>query len=653
MIRKTLFTTLMLLPTLLLLGQGEIDSLYRLYESSTRNQKHTYAQKIIPLLEQKELFDQPVPDLHSCSRPFTEMLVNLGMGLNMLESSNFPLAIRFGHAAEKLVPKDSLCWKSSCYELLDVAYVRLGDYAKAIEYAQKDYQIGEQLNDDKLRSTALNTLAATHCYTRHLDKALEYSNRAIDIERKGTNDKALAVRLGVKSEILLLMDRPEEALEAISEAIDIDSRANRIGKVGVRLSQKADILAHEQQWQESRTTCLEALKIFEQTNNTLDKIITLKQLGGCEIQLKLYESAEKHLLEGERLCRETGFRPQQWRIQQHLSELYKQTGRLDKAIDCLERSTALKDSLSEERQQQLIGEYQTRFEVKEKDQELEMQRNKTRSRSIFATTFAVLALLAAGFAISGYLLAKTRKKRNMELEEVNTIKDRFFSIISHDLKNPVHAQSQLLGYLNEHFDEVDDDTKHKQISALKDSGERLSELLTNLLDWTSLASGRTTCTPIRMDLATVVRKNIQFVQPLADAKDIRISSDLDTPRHVYTDLNCVDTILRNLLSNAVKFSHEGGSIEIKTTPTKTGYLGVTVTDHGIGMTKAQQDTIFQLKKISTLGTKEETGTGLGLIVCKNMSQMAHCDLSFTSTEGHGCAFTLELPISEAAFNQKQ
>jgi signal transduction histidine kinase len=494
-------------------------------------------------------------------------------------------------------------------------------------------------------------LAGIHCHTRQFDKALEYSERSIAIERKGDDDKALAIRLGIKSEILLLMDRPQEALEAIGEAIDIDSKAGRIGKVGIRLSQKSDILAHQQRWEECRHTCLQALEIFEQTGNSVDKIIALRQLGACEIQLKQYESAEKHLQEGERLCKVTGFRPQLWRMQRQLSTLYRETGRLDKALDYLEQSAALKDSLNEERQQQIIGEYQTRFEVREKEQELDDQRNKTRNRSIVAFTLLCVAVLAVVLAISAYQLAEIRRKRNAELANMNTIKNRFFSIISHDLKNPVRAQSQLLAFLDEHYDEVDDETKKQQIAALNASGVRLGELLTSLLDWASLESGRMRCNPIRVDLSAVVRRNVELVRPSAVAKEIRIVSDLDAPFYVFTDLNCADTILRNLLTNAVKFSRVGSSVEIVTTITDDKIF-LSVVDHGVGMTEQQKASIFKLDRISTLGTKEETGTGLGLIVCKTMARMINGDLSFTSEEGCGSTFTLTLPLAEKAVKQQ-
>lgn len=643
MIKRLYLIVLLSLP-LALSAQGDIDSLFRQFESSTRNQRFAYAKQLIGVFEQEDLYDRPVLDPNDHDRKFAEMLTYLGMGLHKLDASDFPRAIKLGLTAENLVPKDSLYWLSSCYELLDVAYLRQGDNAKAIEYAQKDYDLGERLDDDRLRSTALNALAAVHCYTHQLDNALDYINRAIALERKGTDDKALAVRLGVKSEILLLMDRPDEALEAIEEAIDIDSKAGRIGKVGVRLSQKADILAHTNQWKECRKTCLQALEIFDQTGNTMDKIITLKQIGAAETHLKDYNAAEKHLLEGERLCIETGFRPQLLRIQRNLSALYKETQRPEKALYYLEQASALNEELNEERQQKIIGEYQAQFDVKEKEQELAVKQNAIRNRSILAFTGLFVALFCAAFAVYGYRLAKIHKRRNEKLAEIDNIKNQFFTIISHDMKNPVKAQAQLLGYLSSHYEEVTDDQKKQQIQALKKSGDQLVNLLTSLLDWARMETGNMSFNPIRVDLTAAVRKTIQLLQPITDEKKITISSDLDDVCHVFTDHNYVETILRNLLSNAVKFSHEGGSIEIETRRDEDK-LSLSVVDHGVGMNEALQNTIFQLKRISTPGTGQETGTGLGLIVCKSLAHKAHGDLTFVSAEGKGSTFTLTLPTT--------
>lgn len=651
MVKRLLYLIIILSLPVVMVAQADVDSLFRVVEQGGRAQRAEAARQIVRTFEQEDMYDYPVPEIRHNDHKFNEMLAYLGMGLHTLDNGDYPRAAEMGRKAEQLAPKDSLRWLSSCYELLDAAYLWQGDYPKCIEYAQKDYDAGERLGDDHIRSTALNALAAAHCYTRLYDQALAYSNRAVAIERGTGDDKALAVRLGIKCEILLLMGRPDEALETIEEAIEIDRKAGREEKVAIRLSQKADILADQGKYEECYNACTQALAIFEKTGNVKEQIIVLKQLGACETYLKQYAAAEAHLLESERLCLETGFRSQLWRVRKHMSKLYKETGRLERAMEYLELSTALCDSLNEARQQTVIAEYQARFEVQEKERELEAQRNAIHNRNILAIAGGVIAVLASLIAVFGYRLAKTRKRRNQELETANLVKDRFFTIISHDLKNPVKAQSQLLASLSSHYDEVDDTAKKQQILALKESGDRLSELLTNLLDWARLETGQMGNIPMRIDIAAVTRKTVQLLQTAADEKGVTITSDLDAPCHVFTDHNAAETILRNLLSNAVKFSHPGGTIEITSEKT-ADTVAVTITDHGLGMTEAQKDSVFQMRKLTTLGTKEETGTGLGLIVCKTLADLSRCGLSFTTADGSGTAFTLTLPASESAYDKR-
>ena len=213
------------------------------------------------------------------------------------------------------------------------------------------------------------------------------------------------------------------------------------------------------------------------------------------------------------------------------------------------------------------------------------------------------------------------------------------------------AQTQLLGHLSEHYDEVDDTTKKRQIQALKESGEHLNELLTNLLDWASIESGRMTCNPIRVNLAAVVRKSVKLVQTAADEKQIRIVPQLCENCYAFTDLNFVETILRNLLSNAIKFSHPGGSVEVVAAQENGGNrIALSVVDHGVGISDELKAKLFRKQGISTLGTREETGSGLGLTVCHTLAQLAHADLTFDSVMEEGSTFTLHLPTNETTFN---
>ena len=211
-----------------LLSAANIDTLFSLYQKGGSNQSH-YAQQLIQYFIDEEYYNHPIEPRFKEDRRNANMLVLLGMANHYYLNSQFPESIKYGKMAENAVPKDSLRWFSECYEILNVAYQRTGDFTQALQYAQKDLKIGKNLKDKQIQSSALNSLAAIYYATEHMEEALHYINQAIDLERDNTADqgKALAIRLGIKCEILANMHRTEEALGCINEALDIDKKANR------------------------------------------------------------------------------------------------------------------------------------------------------------------------------------------------------------------------------------------------------------------------------------------------------------------------------------------------------------------------------------------------------------------------------------------
>lgn len=609
--------------------------------------KAEVGRQLIRQFIEEEYYDYPVSPKFASDRKYSGMLLNLGMSIYEYERNDFAKAVKYAQEAEKFCDKDSLQWLCSCYELLNVSYQRQGDYTKALQYAQKDYELGKKLQDNDIQSNALNSLAAIHCSTNHLEDALRYIDEAIALERQNPkgNGKSLAIRLGSKCEILSLMKRPDEALACINEALAIDSAANRAAKVGIRLSQKAEILLTQQRWEECQNCCLQALSIFEQNGQSLDKAITLKQLGQCELSLHNLNAAEDYLYSAEKLCRHLGFKPLLWKTQHLLYQVYNEKKDYQKALHYLELSSTNKDSLDREEFDKIIGEYKVKFETDQKEQQLKLQEITIRNRTILSIVLACLFVLVCISTIIGMRLAATRKKRNKDLAELNSMKDHIFSIVSHDLKNPVAAQKQVIDALYTHYDEVSDEDKKEQLAALMQSHESLNNLLNNVLEWSSLESGRLIYKPIRIDLATVVRNSLRSVTPYARNKNIDFKLSIPDDCVVMTDVNFVETILRNLLSNAIKFSNPGSSIDISGQDENTGIVRLSITDHGTGMTEEQLQSLFT-KSASTLGTAGEKGSGMGLMVCKKLSEKGRERITVESEKGKGSTFTILIPRTE-------
>lgn len=644
--KKTLLILLLLLAAFSSYPEN-IDSLFNHFVFSKMSQRNNAAGELVYLFNKNECYDYPITYKHLGNNKMTDMLAYLGMANHEYNKANFLHAVHCAEKALLLVPEDSLQWRSSCYEILNVALQRMGDYSQALQYAKLDYETGIKLANEEIQSSALNSLAAILLATNHPEEALGYIQQAVDIERGNTEDqgKKLAIRLGIQCEVLVMLKRPNEALACINEALALDSAAQRFDKVAIRKSQKADVLLSMQQWKECRKICLESLESSRQNGNTVEEIITLKQLGACAIGMKHYDEAEKYLMEGERLCKETAFTPQLWRIQQQLFKLYKETGRWEKAVQYLELSCKTKDSLNNERFQQMMSDYRVVYETQAKDAQLAAQQKTMRVRQIWIIIFSISLALLTVSLILVFWLARIRKKNNIRLEEVNKTRNQIFSIVSHDLKNPVNAQKQMLDYMCQHFDQISEPDKKEQINALKQSSDSLSKLLVNLLEWASLESGRLNYKPIRIDLNALINTSIRQVQTYADSKGINLLKNLQPNLFVWSDIKFMEIILRNLLHNAIKFSYEGGNVEINAAKGNKK-VTLTIVDHGVGMRPEDKMKIFKKELITTRGTSEETGTGIGLMICKSLIEKSDCELSFTSELGKGTTFTILLPQSE-------
>lgn len=640
--KKTILLFSVILTSLFAFANCNIDSLYNLYIQKEGRQQESLARNLVNCFTEDGYYDYDVSVKHINDKQVFQMLLHVGISTYAYEQNDFQHAIQYALQAESFTPKDSLNWRCSCYELLNVSYQRVGDYTKALEYAQKAYDAGSILQDEPIRSNALNSLAAIHCSTGHPEDALQYINQAIDIEResKAGNGKSLAIRLGSKSEILSLLNRYDEALTCIEEALSIDSAAGRNDKVGIRLSQKAGILMNMRQWKECQRICLQAMKIFEANGSAIDKIITLKQMGICEREMRQYHEAEQHLLEAEQACKDIKFQPLLWKIQYELSQLYRRQGKLEQAISYMETSYANKASLNKEEFDKILGENKIKYETLEKEQQINLQNITIKNQRVLSIVLICILVLICIVAIISYHLAIIRKKRNKELAEMNRTKDRIFFIVSHDLRNPVAAQKQVIDYMVENYDVLEETDKKEQLEALKQSQDGLKNLISNLLDWSSVASGRFTYKPTRVDLNTLVRKSVSFIDTQRQKKNITIRQQIQEQCFVYTDVNITEIILRNILSNAIKFSHQDGIIDIQSIEEKQ-VASIAITDYGIGMTEEQLANLFTYHN-STTGTAGEPGSGIGLIVCKKLADMGNEKLSVTSKVGKGSTFSITM-----------
>ena len=239
---------------------------------------------------------------------------------------------------------------------------------------------------------------------------------------------------------------------------------------------------------------------------------------------------------------------------------------------------------------------------------------------------------------------KLLEQQTKQLQELNLTKDKFLSIIAHDLKNPFNAIIGFTDLMLNNFSQMDDETIVRGLRTIESASNHAYKLLENLLLWSKNQSGMTEFNPVKLNLHSQITDSLSLVESAAINKNISITIKVKKSTEVFADKNMIDTILRNLISNAIKFSYRGGKIKIVATE-HMATIQISVIDEGTGIYADKKEAIFTIdRKTQVLGTEDEQGTGLGLILCKDFVARHEGDIWFENNAKKGATFTFSLPL---------
>lgn len=249
-------------------------------------------------------------------------------------------------------------------------------------------------------------------------------------------------------------------------------------------------------------------------------------------------------------------------------------------------------------------------------------------------------------------ILKSAQAKNSELEKkLNEITEKkisiekFISVIAHDLKSPFQGLLGIFDIITETFDELTTEELKKYIGYAKSSVKNLYQLIDELLQWSRFLTGNIQFNPTKCNLYQEMVNVINLFKGSLDNKKLTVINYLKENLEAYADESMVNSIFRNLISNAIKYSRRGGTIIIDAIRSE-GFIQISVADQGIGMEKEIQEKLFKIgEQVSMLGTENETGTGLGLILCKEMVELNGGKIWFESEPNKGSTFYITLPIA--------
>lgn len=233
-----------------------------------------------------------------------------------------------------------------------------------------------------------------------------------------------------------------------------------------------------------------------------------------------------------------------------------------------------------------------------------------------------------------------------ELKKLNSTKDKFLSLLAHDLKSPM---SSIIGFseiLENKYDTLDETKRKRFISIIKTSSVTTYSLLDNLLEWSRSQSNNIAYSPQNIKIGDIVTDVFTYLEPNAHKKQINLINSTDKEVDIFADKYMITTVLRNFASNAIKYSDQGCNVEISS-KIEDSYLELSISDNGVGMSGEKVNTLFKIENTeSTIGTNGEKGTGLGLLICKDFLEKHNSQIEVTSSKGKGSTFSFKVDLAQ-------
>ena len=531
-----------------------------------------------------------------------EGIVQIYLGNHYLAADQYYLSHDHYKKAEKLLTKlNDKKRLTQLYRNLTLVFDQIHDDENIVYYANLLKEAAEgsgNYSETLLAELALATVKYRNNNAEALEPFLDLYQKSIPLNNIHT--AMLATHCG---ELYMLLNRPREALYYLHR---VNDKAQDFGNSSLRIQS--------------------AKKVF---------------LAEAYAMLHQTDSAKYHLEK----VQETPFidyvdKPTIYRIS---SMLDADRGDYRSALENYKKFHHLSDSIAKSQKTTEIARMKNWHELEQKDNEnYLLQQEQQKQQKLIRTLTGALMLIVILLALSVFLYRKTAEK-NRELKQLHTVKDKLFSVVAHDLRSPMGALMSMLNLANEN--ELDSETLTQ---LLKDISARVDDtysLLDNLLHWSRSQMQGMTPAPVVFDAQDGSRAVTDSLQSIAAHKNIILNNRI-AKQQIYADRDMFAVVVRNLTMNAIKYTPEVGEITLAS-ELKDNMLIISVKDNGTGMTQEVQDKLFKLSETrSKRGTNNESGTGLGLVLCADFVKINGGDIWFTSVQDEGSTFYFSIRINK-------
>jgi signal transduction histidine kinase len=580
-------------------------------------------------------------------------------------SGDYSSALRYDNLALELdmIVKDSAGIAQE-YNAIGNDYYDLGEYDDAYFYFTQSHRMASAARDTLRMLIALHNVGRVFKELGQFEQALDHLQLSKKLSETQNDQEGIPYGLYEIGDVLLRKQEYDSALATLRKALALVRKLHVDIIEPKVLSTMATAYLQQNDYKNALAFYDSAYELHQKTTNrygmaeaNLGRGIVLTKEGNFEKALEKFEASLS-------VARTLNARVLEIKAFNQLSALWEQKGDFKKALYYYKQYKQLEDTLfSQETQGKLLRD-QIRFETESRDTQIAalsqlqvLQRGELKKQEFVRNILVVVMALSAILLVTVYRSGQRRRKinnlllqhqddmekRSEELERLNQVKDKFFSIISHDLRSPINALAGLLDLIDKGAIEPAEMQKHTQ--ELKVRFNHTRTLLNNLLDWTLLQMDKLSLQAARINLRRIVDENIQLLISVQN-KQINMINQVPTDAIGFADSNTINLVIRNLMMNAIKFTNDGGEVIIDAKPQASEWL-FSVRDNGVGMKAEVLNMLFdKTAPYTTRGTANEKGTGLGLILCKEFIEKNGGRIWVESAEGQGSTFFFTLPKAD-------
>ncbi len=541
-------------------------------------------------------------------------------------------------------------------------------YKEAIEDYLKALRIYEKIDYPGRINQVMTNIGMVYFEWQQYDKAIEYYRKAIKIAQKIEHYEGLGYAQNNLGNLFEEIKQYDSAMVYFEKSAQSYLKVGDGKGAGLNYNSIGSIYQKKEKYTKAIEEYTKASDIAQENQSKYWIATTSKNLASAFLALKQWEKTKANLSLSQKIAIEEGYKDIVKDNYLIYAELYEQIKQPEKALEQYRLFMMMKDSIfSEDKFKQISQiEAQYEFEKNQKDNEILKQKNEIQEKNLLQSQYEKIALTLFIFLLlcfvayvwfgrqklkithqqlqqrnlQNYQQKKILESQAAQLEEVNEVKDRLFSIVAHDLKSPIAQLEAVMALVqDEHISETE---LKKILPEINKNISYTSDLINNLLHWAKSQMQGLSIDAAPFDIHSLVRNKVNLLEKTAEQKEIHLKNEIPIGTEVFADPDMIDLVLRNLISNALKFCHKGDKITIKAY-LQQDFIRIAVEDTGQGISPENLPKIFNHQNFTTRGTANEKGTGLGLSLCKDFIEQNQGEIWVESELDQGSTFYFTLP----------